>query len=242
MEFVVCIARPVVLACLALGLAGQVETYAQEQPRRTFLHEYHRSVVCTSCHTSGGQHGVPRQWTAESCASCHHDATRETTCAACHQPDTYEGPRPVTQTLRLSVWAESRTRDLSFDHRLHVGLDCRGCHEGGALLEPPDCASCHLNHHRPEVECAQCHTAPDPGVHGLEAHLSCGGSGCHSDAATRRPMLSRPSCLICHAPQREHMPGKSCVSCHVVPQGSAEPSTSVSAGTGGARPNPSLKP
>ncbi len=234
--------RPAVYACLAFGATMPTATLAQEQARRPFEHEYHRNVPCTSCHTSGGQHGVPREWTAETCASCHHDPARGMSCDACHERATFADPRPVAQTMHLSVWRESRTRVLSFDHHLHVQLACRDCHEGAGLLEPPECASCHQNHHRAGVECAQCHRAPDPGVHDLRAHASCGGSGCHSEAATRRPMLSRPSCLICHPGQRDHKPGLECASCHVVPEGSAGSATPASWAGRGTRSKPFLKP
>lgn len=230
------------LACLAVDLGVPGATPAQEGTPRPFLHEYHTGLSCTSCHTSGGRHGVPRGWTAEACASCHHDPARAVTCDACHERETYVAPRPVTQTLHLSVWDEPRTRELSFDHELHVRLDCRSCHEGNGPLEPPACARCHASRHRPEEECAQCHRAPDAGVHGLEAHLSCGGSGCHSDAATRRPMLSRPSCLICHPGEREHKPDRECASCHVVPEGSASSTTLPPRSGRGTRSNPFPQP
>jgi len=234
--------RPAVYACLAFGPTMPRATHAQEQAPRPFEHEYHRNVPCTSCHTSGGQHGVPREWTAETCASCHHDPARGMSCDACHQRATYADPRPVTQTMHLSVWRESRTRELSFDHRLHIQLACRNCHEGAGLLKPPDCASCHQNHHRAGVECAQCHRAPDPGVHGLEAHASCGGAGCHSEVATRRPMLSRGSCLICHPGKRDHKPGLECASCHIVPEGPAASATPAAWAGRATRSKPFLKP
>jgi hypothetical protein len=233
--------RAAAVVCLGLGPAAPGATLAQEQARRPFDHEYHEALSCTDCHTTGGQHGVQRNWTAETCASCHHDPARGMTCDTCHERDGYADPRPVAQTLHLSVWKESRTRDLSFDHHLHVRLECRDCHAGAGLLEPPECASCHQNHHRVGVECAQCHRAPDAGVHGLEAHASCGGSGCHSDMATRRPMLSRASCLICHPRQREHMPGRECAACHFVPQGSSAPASFLPWARHGARPTPFLK-
>lgn len=235
-------ARAAIVASLALGPFAPTPAFAQERPRRAFQHEVHQSLACTDCHTSGGQHGVPRAWTAEACASCHHDPARGMTCDACHDRDGYADPRPVTQTVLLSVWREARTRELSFDHHLHVRLACRDCHEGSGLLTPPECAGCHQNHHRAGVECAQCHRPPDAGVHTLEAHASCGGSGCHSEVATRRPMLSRASCLICHADHRDHKPGRECVACHLVPEGSAAPAAPLS-WAGRARPSiPFLKP
>lgn len=206
------------VAGLALGLGAAKDAEAQQAQPRRFRHEIHQNLPCTGCHASGGQHGVPRGWTPASCAACHHDPARNMACEACHPRETYTAPRLVVQTLQLSVWDQSRTRELGFDHGLHVRLDCRRCHQGEGLLTPRVCADCHQSHHRPEVECAQCHRAPDPGVHGLEAHRSCAGSGCHSDAATRRPMLSRPSCLICHETKRDHKPGRSCITCHIIPR------------------------
>ena len=219
---------------LALWLATPGGVGAQAEARRPFSHEVHRNLTCTSCHSSGGEHGVPRDWTPGACASCHHDPSRGMTCDACHRREAYADPRPVPQALHLSVWQAPRTRELSFDHHLHVRLQCRDCHEGTGLLAPPDCASCHQNHHREGVECVQCHRPPDPGVHSLEAHASCGGAGCHSEVATRRPMLSRASCLICHAEKRDHKPGRECASCHLVPEGSTG-STVPGPRPGGAR-------
>ena len=146
---------------LALWLATPGGVGAQAEARRPFSHEVHRNLTCTSCHSSGGEHGVPRDWTPGACASCHHDPSRGMTCDACHRREAYADPRPVPQALHLSVWQAPRTRELSFDHHLHVRLACRDGHEGSGLLAPPECASCHQNHHRLARLACRCSAAGD---------------------------------------------------------------------------------
>jgi hypothetical protein len=55
------------------------------------------------------------------------------------------------------------------------------------------------------------------GAHDMQVHLTCAGSGCHSPADDRQPPLSRPMCLLCHEPQRDHEPDGICWDCHRVP-------------------------
>jgi hypothetical protein len=185
---------------------------------RPFRHADHRAVTCGDCHRPEERHRDTRVWTARDCEACHHGTAAPAGCTSCHERASYEPPRGSVQTLALSVWPEPRDRELVFEHERHADLGCLECHRGGMGLPAQACATCHLDHHRPEAECARCHVAPDPAVHDLAAHMSCGGAGCHAAAATERPMTSRPFCLVCHTDQQDHRPGRSCVACHVKPQ------------------------
>lgn len=222
-------ARLAVLAlCLAaLGVvaaAGPAGSAAQAVPavdpeRRAFRHAQHERVTCGVCHALEERHRSRRRWTAQDCAACHHGEATPAGCTSCHERADFASPRRTTTPMHLSVWESPRTRELTFDHDRHADVGCLDCHQGGMSRAPESCSSCHVNHHRPEAECAQCHVAPDPAVHDLASHASCGA--CHSAEATARPMLSRPSCLVCHEGQREHRPGRSCAQCHIMPRTTA---------------------
>ncbi len=229
--------RSVLLAAPALAtpglLGGGLATQEVRPPaggfrihpdRRPFRHDEHAAVSCGDCHRAGERHRAVRQWTARDCEACHHGASLPAGCTACHEPAELGAPRSIATPLSLSVWSEPRVRDLVFDHGRHGEVGCLDCHRGGMWLAAEPCVSCHVEHHRPEAECASCHVAPEPGVHGLAAHLTCGGSGCHSSEATERPVHTRPSCLVCHTEQRDHRPDRPCVACHVKP-GPVRPGT-----------------
>lgn len=223
------------LAATVVVVSAATLLPAQQEPR-PFQHEAHRDLSCLSCHTSGGRHGVPKTWTAADCASCHHREDQPLACAACHDPADRADRRESVQEMWLSVWEAPRSRELPFEHPAHEGFECRDCHESAPELAPRTCASCHEDHVEADVECAQCHRPTEPGVHGLVAHLSCAGSGCHSQAATERPMLSRPSCLVCHDAQRDHRTESPCVRCHFMSGGATRAPTRVQGE--GMVPNP----
>jgi hypothetical protein len=119
--------------------------------------------------------------------------------------------------MGLTVWEAPRRRLLPFDHEDHERVGCRDCHQTPVTLAPRECSTCHVDHHRPDAACTQCHVLPDAAVHGLEVHLTCSGSGCHSAATAQRPVLSRTFCLTCHAEQQDHYPGGNCSDCHMTP-------------------------
>jgi nitrate/TMAO reductase-like tetraheme cytochrome c subunit len=185
---------------------------------RPFLHREHEAVSCVECHGTADEHGVVTVRTARECAACHHDPARPYDCADCHGPDQLAPPREVVWPVHLTVWDEPRDRTFAFQHELHEGLECQECHTGPTLLAvEQECAACHDDHHRPEAECSQCHAPAEPGIHGLEVHLTCTSSGCHAGTAGERPALSRTLCLTCHVEQEDHEPGLSCHECHMVP-------------------------
>jgi hypothetical protein len=205
------------------GLGAQVSSPPGESFRipgmdRPFRHTEHRSVTCGDCHRADERHRATRRWTARDCAACHHgQASALLGCTSCHERATFAAPRWTATPMGLSVWAETRLRDVMFEHDRHTAVGCLDCHRSGMNLPPESCSTCHTDHHRPEAQCAHCHRAPDAAVHDLAAHATCTGAGCHAAEVTTRPMLSRQFCLVCHDDQREHRPGRVCVDCHIKP-------------------------
>jgi hypothetical protein len=192
-------------------------SFRVEGEGRSFRHADHQRVTCGDCHRPDERHRSARTWTARDCAACHHGDEAARGCTSCHVRSDFAAPRRTATPMALSVWTEARSRDLLFEHDRHAAVGCLDCHRAGMNRPPESCAACHTDHHRPEAECARCHVAPDPAVHNLAAHASCAGAGCHSAAATARPMLSRQFCLVCHDTQREHRPNRVCVNCHIKP-------------------------
>lgn len=196
----------------------------RQQPR-PFRHEEHEAVSCSACHVAGAEHRAAdtRIWTPRMCAACHHDPTQPYTCAHCHGPGDLPAPGPVSQTLDLTVWEHPSVRELPFAHETHAGVACVECHATPVMLQVDrECASCHVEHHRPAAECTQCHV-PEPEGHGIEVHLTCAGAGCHSPDSGLQPTHSRTLCLTCHTDQRDHEPDGDCATCHMIPDMPVEP-------------------
>ncbi len=197
-------------------------------------HDTHAAVECVECHKGSAFLGERVIFSQGECMSCHHGADQVYGCARCHE----SGPAPVTRTesLHLAVWSAPRTRELPFDHERHVTVDCRTCHTSGVrLLASRDCASCHEEHHQPELSCSTCHGGP-PGApqtvqeaHEVEAHLGCAGASCHGEPLPAALALAPATCLVCHTAQVDHEPGGNCATCHQV-----RPLRDASAGTGEA--------
>jgi hypothetical protein len=185
---------------------------------RPFGHERHEAVSCTACHGAGEQHRTLLVRTPRECAACHHDLTRAVTCTGCHSTGTLPEPGTLLHELSLSISADTRTRALPFGHVLHAGVACLECHRAPVTLAMDrSCGSCHESHHRPEAECAACHSPSQQPVHGVDVHLSCAGAGCHAPHVAPRPTLSRSLCTVCHAAQRTHEPDGVCAACHLIP-------------------------
>jgi hypothetical protein len=210
-------ARRAATAARSVPGPAEVGEDGQVHGQRPFLHSRHVRIACAECHGPAERHRTPVAWTARTCNACHHDPARDFACAACHQEQTYAGPRRVQATMGLTVWEAPRRRLLPFDHEDHARTGCRDCHQTPVTLAPRECSTCHVDHHRPDAVCTQCHVLPDTAVHGLEVHLTCSGSGCHSAATAQRPVLSRTFCLTCHAEQQDHYPGGNCSDCHMTP-------------------------
>jgi len=194
-----------------------------------FDHREHADLECTACHSSEETHGAVTLRGPEDCFSCHHDAPVVTVgCQDCHRSDDLAVVTRVSARLSLSVWDETRTRELPFDHGRHIELECGECHAGSPRLSvQTECGECHEEHHDPVVACAACHEKPAEGAHELQVHTaaSCGGSGCHSETIYDAMPRTNGFCLSCHADELEHEPGDPCVSCHLVPAPSPGPPT-----------------
>lgn len=209
-------------ALLLAGLAAPVRSRADLQSpgaRPTeFDHRRHERISCDRCHGTGEQHRTLLLRTADDCLACHHDdAARASECTACHERSQLPEPGTVRVSLELTVWRDSRTRDLRFGHVLHASVECRDCHGAPITLQMDrTCGSCHESHHTAAADCESCHVSPGPAVHDASAHLSCGGTGCHG-ARAAPAAASRSLCIACHAAQRTHEPSGDCARCHQVP-------------------------
>lgn len=199
----------------------------------TFPHEAHVQIDCAICHQVAEGHGshdtvecadchrasalaTVRALAAADCQACHHGADQSWTCEHCHgAPGSYR----TTQELFLAVWSAPRSRELAFEHAWHDGLDCASCHASRPSLSPEPCAACHEDHHVATVRCQSCHTPPREGAHDVDAHLTCGGAGCHRAPRVEAIAGSRSACLVCHQAQEDHEPGGECIECHRVRPG-----------------------
>lgn len=119
--------------------------------------------------------------------------------------------------MHLGIWDRPRSRSLPFAHEAHEARDCENCHVERPTLRPDvDCASCHEDHHTPEARCMTCHEQPAEDAHDIEAHLGCGGTGCHSQPGFDALVQERATCLVCHQAQEDHEPGQDCAECHQI--------------------------
>jgi hypothetical protein len=191
----------------------------------TFEHVRHRSVECTDCHTTGVRHTELRVDRIQDCRSCHHTEQRVAkTCDGCHTNQQVRFTRQVTRTLKIDLGSLVRPRrTLPFDHGQHLSLDCFACHPDGSAARRPaeaNCSSCHEQHHRPTANCLTCHETPRDATHTREAHLGCGGVGCHENAALaiRDAPRTRSICVTCHTDRVTHEVGSNCSDCHQLPK------------------------
>lgn len=184
---------------------------------RPFRHEQHETVACASCHDTSDSHGAVTVDTYAECQACHHAGATAEPCARCHGPATLPSIA-VSRRLEFSV-GQARTRQLPFDHAEHSSLQCAQCHEGGTARSATatDCASCHAEHHDPQVNCMACHATPPADAHELSAHLTCTGAGCHTPNPFQPVPRTRPFCLSCHQDLVEHRPEGDCADCHQLP-------------------------
>jgi Ni/Fe-hydrogenase subunit HybB-like protein len=197
-------------------------------PDARFEHARHAEATeCTDCHASGLGHGVVFRTTRRSdCRACHHEAepATEEACRSCHVHDELRVPvRTVERTLAMEAGGlDQPRRRLPFDHSVHDDESCLECHEPGPSrsASTADCSACHEDHHDPSRACVQCHEQPVASAHTVEAHLGCGGSGCHEGAEPSVIVAprSRQLCLACHQDRQDHEEGKTCAECHRLPE------------------------
>lgn len=204
---------PVATPTLVSAQAGSRATEA-----RPFRHSVHlRTIACGDCHRPEQRHRGA-EWSAPRCAACHHGDAVVEGCTTCHARAELAGSRARPTPMALSVWPDSRVRELPFDHALHGDLGCLDCHREGMSRPAADCAGCHADHHRAEAECTRCHAPAANEAHDLAVHGGCAGAGCHQREGTPAPAATRSSCLLCHREQREHRPAGVCTECHALPR------------------------
>jgi hypothetical protein len=178
-------------------------------------HGSHTTVECASCHRASAMVTVRSLGPAD-CQTCHHVTQQTWTCEHCHgSPGAYE----TSQELTLGVWSAPRVRTLHFEHARHQTLTCRECHRSEPSLTPEGCASCHESHHVATARCQSCHTPSPLAAHDVDAHLTCGGGGCHDAPLVEALADTRAVCLVCHQAQEGHEAGRECVECHRVRPG-----------------------
>jgi hypothetical protein len=164
-------------------------------------------------------HGELRVRTLADCRSCHHLGAAAAQCATCHtQVDAPPEVLQVERAFELSV-ERARARTLPFAHTEHEAVSCGTCHTEGLELSAAraTCNGCHVEHHRPEARCVTCHVALLDPPHEVDAHLGCGGSGCHTSMPFASMPRERAACVACHREQEEHRPERECVACHLLP-------------------------
>lgn len=191
----------------------------QEVPE--FFHSQHPSVECAQCHVSTENHGTVTVTAVADCRSCHHaeEGVDADGCAECHQESgSVRDPYALTRTMDFSTGL-SVDRSLPFDHDSHPDLDCASCHTEGLELSASavDCASCHQDHHEPEASCMSCHQPTGEEAHVIEtAHVTCSGSGCHTDVPFEGLPRTNTVCLACHQDMVDHRPDGECAECHAL--------------------------
>jgi nitrate/TMAO reductase-like tetraheme cytochrome c subunit len=197
----------------------------QQMPRippqgPTFNHAQHRTVSCTRCHQSTGEHGGLVIKTLEDCRNCHHTQPVADDCVVCHDsPDRLTKKFSMPQVMKFS-FGKTVHRDLTFTHAPHKALDCSECHTEGPdrSAQAIQCSSCHAQHHQPTNDCTVCHRQPPPSAHPPEvAHVTCTGSSCHKAPPFKTVPRTRQACLVCHQDLRDHRPGQECADCHLMP-------------------------
>jgi hypothetical protein len=184
----------------------------------TFEHAQHRGVECSACHDTAQRHGAVAITSFAECRECHHTAPVAQPCTRCHERGELRQPYRIAQRVDFSV-APAQTRQLPFDHQQHLAEACNACHTPSLTQSAAgiSCRSCHEQHHRPTTNCRACHETPPPGAHTIRAHISCTGAGCHQPLPFTGVPRTRQLCLSCHTDLVNHMPGRNCIECHVVP-------------------------
>jgi hypothetical protein len=194
-----------------------VTVVRQGRDTARFEHARHDALTCTTCHSTSSGHGSLKRSVALDCQGCHHgNTTLGRNCASCHTAAEIGAPRPHEVTFALSVWPAPRTRQQTFAHERHPGLECGTCHTGSRQKTVQrDCASCHADHHTADRDCASCHP-PSRDTHTRALHTTgCGASGCHDRERSTAVTPARATCLVCHAEQKAHKPDRECAPCHL---------------------------
>jgi hypothetical protein len=199
------------------AITAPVTVVRQGRDTARFEHARHDALTCTTCHSTSSGHGSLKRSVALDCQGCHHgNTTLGRNCASCHTAAEIGAPRPHEVTFALSVWPAPRTRQQTFAHERHPGLECGTCHTGSRQKTVQrDCASCHADHHTADRDCASCHP-PSRDTHTRALHTTgCAASGCHDRERSTAVTPARATCLVCHAEQKAHKPDRECAPCHL---------------------------
>jgi Ni/Fe-hydrogenase subunit HybB-like protein/Fe-S-cluster-containing dehydrogenase component len=190
----------------------------------TFRHGEHEQLECTACHAAERVHAeLDAVSSLRDCRSCHHTQPLVSDCVACHdRGEVMARTEQVERVMDIRIGSrDGPVRTLPFAHEAHAEFACASCHNQGLELSAArtSCSSCHEAHHEPTASCMSCHeTARD--AHDREAHMGCGGAGCHEQAATTVQWAprTRELCLVCHQDKVDHNVGEACAECHVLPE------------------------
>lgn len=179
------------------GLAGE-----RPLPVSLTLEEHGRAEeLCIDCHDSVENIQAPRATLLPESGAVamvfevdrHHavgDQTgRDLECSQCHLKPLREKPAGRTPT---------------FDHGLHVGLDCRSCHYRADL--PTELIAETWGASDLQASCIACHQDGD-------------GALTVAFAASPRPLEAAASAGLARFSHAEHAAGNSCADCHVAAEG-----------------------
>lgn len=189
----------------------------------TFRHRDHLAAACQDCHSTERVHGRTTVTGLGDCRSCHHTQPLAANCTSCHDRGEVRAlSRPVPRTMNIQIGSLDQPRRLlPFDHAAHDQMECSACHSRGLALSAAqtNCSACHAAHHQPDVNCIGCHLEPAPTAHTRDAHLGCGGAGCHeaAPASIRDVPRTRALCLSCHQTKVDHKAPGNCSQCHILP-------------------------
>jgi hypothetical protein len=196
---------PAIPALQQTRLAGRLDD--------PFSHPRHRSVSCTTCHSTRRTHGEVTVRARDDCQACHHAAdARAGKCDACHAAATLSESYATTVPMRVADRALA-DRVLPFTHPQHASLPCGACHgDDRSQSLKISCTGCHTDHHGPRTSCVSCHAEARRG-HGRDSHLGC--ASCHTEKTAAALPPRRQVCLACHREQERHLPDRECASCHL---------------------------
>ena len=188
-------------------------------PADSFAHARHERLPCLTCHDPRSNKKLTFE-PGRGCQICHHQAPERNDCATCHSTDELRARAGIGRTVTVTVRdTPPLPRSVPFEHAAHTSARCLDCHTTPVTLAPAPaaaaCTACHDQHAR-VTNCAACHSAAAPfAAHKppADAHRAC--AACHQTQVVTALTPSRPLCLTCHAPQRDHKPDGECTTCHM---------------------------
>ncbi|MGE0441721.1 MAG: hypothetical protein AB7S39_14635 [Gemmatimonadales bacterium] len=223
------------------GTPTPVAAGSPAAPADSFPHPRHRRLTCLTCHTSNIRHGRLTFEQPRGCQICHHQAPKTSDCATCHQPEEL-GAAVLQARVTVKVPDQpARERPVAFRHEKHSGTTCVTCHTTPVTLTPDTatatCQNCHEDHHRSKADCSGCHTGVDlKPAHSRPKMIHRACDECHTGRIIGELTPTRPLCVTCHQPQRDHYPARECTACHFLATPEAYRSHLLKAGNpGGGR-------